>query len=602
MRDFSHKLWVKAVCMLLAVLTMLSMLVAGIGIVYFGQNDYYSNSKDSLQRQEMRALMEEENWRVAEAYWEGTLDFFEPSSGCYFYEIWSEDGKRLAGNYEGQTADLREETAIARSGEYLTIVGYLYPWASDDLFSQREAWVNFCYSMRYWIFAILGALAILLVFLLVILYSGAGYKEGEEAPQLSWLERIPFDLFTAFLLLLFFLELQFMQELYFSVPLMLCLLAFVLAIDAFLLLLYTVSFAARVKVGGFWRSTLIGMIFGLFWKGLKGLFSILGSLPLIWKSALLVAIASAIEFFILLFAPSRGTLMLWWFLGKILFVPLILYVAVSLKKLQKGGEQIAKGNLAYRIDEGELKGDFKAFAATLHSIGDGINSAVEERMKSERFKTELITNVSHDIKTPLTSIINYTDLLSKEDLDNKKAAEYIEVLSRHSARLKKLIEDLMEASKAASGVLSVRKEPCDTGVLLTQLIGEYSERLEQRGLSLVVRKPEAPAEVVADSRHLWRILDNLMSNICKYAQEGTRVYIDLLKQENRTLLVFRNISKAALPEQGEELTERFVRGDRSRNTEGSGLGLSIAKSLCQLQGAELKIETDGDLFKATVIF
>ena len=602
MKDLSHKLWAKSVAMLLAVLTMLGMMACGIGIVYFGQNDYYENGEEYLRRRELSFLIDEENWRVEEAFQAGTLQYFEPSSGCYFYEIWSEDGKRIAGTYEGQSAYMREETDIVRDGEYLKIVGYLFPWSSDDIFSQRELWVSFCYSMRYWVFAILGALAILLVFLLIFLYSGAGYEDGAKEPRLHWQDQIPFDLLTVFLIFLFYFELLSMQELQFSPPLMLCLLVFLLAFDCFLVLSYTMSFAARVKIGGFWRGTLVGMIFIILWKGLKKLGSILAALPLIWKTALALFAATIIELLALLIVPARGTLLLWWFLSKFFTVPLILYMAKSLKKLQKGGERIAAGDLSYRIEIADLRGDFKAFAHTLHSIGDGINQAVEERMKSERFKTELITNVSHDIKTPLTSLINYTDLLSKEDLQNAKAAEYVAVLMRQSARLKKLIEDLMEASKAASGALSVRKEQCDTNVLLAQLEGEYQERMEQKGLSLMVRKPEQAPELWADSRHLWRIMDNLMSNICKYAQEGTRVYLDLLEENEQVAFVFRNISKAPLPESGEELTERFVRGDRSRNTEGSGLGLSIAKSLCELQGGKLNIEIDGDLFKATVIF
>jgi signal transduction histidine kinase len=229
-------------------------------------------------------------------------------------------------------------------------------------------------------------------------------------------------------------------------------------------------------------------------------------------------------------------------------------------------------------------------------------------MKSERFKTELITNVSHDIKTPLTSIINYVDLLKKEPIENKNAEEYITILDRQSSRLKKLIEDLIEASKASTGNLPVHLELCDATVMLTQVVGEFEERAQANNLELVVNSPEPPVNIMADGRHLWRIIDNLMSNICKYALPGTRVYIDLARTampengKNVISMTFRNISKDKLNITSEELMARFVRGDESRNTEGNGLGLSIAKSLSELMDADLKVEIDGDLYKAILSF
>ena len=223
-------------------------------------------------------------------------------------------------------------------------------------------------------------------------------------------------------------------------------------------------------------------------------------------------------------------------------------------------------------------------------------------MKSERFRTELITNVSQDIKTPLTSIVNYVDLLEKEEPENEKVREYVDVLSRQSARLKKLIDDLIEASKASTGNLSVNPERIELGVLLDQSAGEYGEKLSAAGLELVVSKPEHPVTVLADGRHMWRIFDNLLNNIVKYGQPGTRVYLDLAAAEGQATVTFRNISRSRLNISGEELMERFVRGDSSRNTEGSGLGLSIALSLVRLQRGEMDLNVDGDLFKVTLKF
>jgi signal transduction histidine kinase len=263
---------------------------------------------------------------------------------------------------------------------------------------------------------------------------------------------------------------------------------------------------------------------------------------------------------------------------------------------------VAGGDYSHPIDTRHMFWEFKRHAENINNVGDGIAIAVDEKMKSERFKTELITNVSHDIKTPLTSIINYVDLMKKEEIDNPTVQEYLGILDRQSARLKKLIEDLMEASKASTGNLPVHLELCDATVMLTQVVGEFAERAEANALEIVVESPEPPVNILADGRHLWRIIDNLMSNICKYAQPGTRVYINLERQGGRVVMTFRNISRERLNISSDELMARFVRGDSSRNTEGNGLGLSIAKSLTDLMDGSLTIQVDGDLFKVILSF
>ena len=217
-------------------------------------------------------------------------------------------------------------------------------------------------------------------------------------------------------------------------------------------------------------------------------------------------------------------------------------------------------------------------------------------------KTELITNVSHDIKTPLTSIINYASLISAEPSENEKITEYAKVLVRQSDRLKRLIEDLVEASKASTGNLEVHLAPCDASVFIEQASGEYEEKLEKAGLTLVTSKPEQEVRIMADGRRMWRVFDNLMNNICKYAQSGTRVYLMLELIDGQAVVSFKNISKDPLNISAEELMERFVRGDASRNTEGNGLGLSIARSMTELQGGRMTLSVDGDLFKAMLSF
>ena len=227
---------------------------------------------------------------------------------------------------------------------------------------------------------------------------------------------------------------------------------------------------------------------------------------------------------------------------------------------------------------------------------------MEEQLKGERFKTELITNVSHDLKTPLTSIVSYVDLLQKEDISPERAKEYIEVIERQSAKLKKLTEDLVEASKASSGAIEVHREPVDVAELLSQSVGEYTERLQKASVEPVTSLPEEGCVMNTDGRLLWRVLDNLIQNIVKYAQPGTRAYFDLTKTPDGLFIELKNTSAQALNIPAEALMERFVRGDSARSTEGSGLGLSIAQSLTELLGGTMSLYLDGDLFKVTLRF
>ena len=291
-----------------------------------------------------------------------------------------------------------------------------------------------------------------------------------------------------------------------------------------------------------------------------------------------------------------------WILEKLIFTPLLIWAVIGLRRLQKGARELSSGDLNYTVDVDHMLPTLKEHGQRLNSIRDGMKSAVERQMRSERMKAELITNVSHDIKTPLTSIINYVDLLKKEGLDSEHAAQYLEVLDRQSARLKKLTEDLVEASKASTGNITVNAEPTDLSLLLSQAAGEYEERLRSRSLEPVLTLPKNAPPVPADGRLMWRVFDNLLGNICKYAQPQTRVYLSFRAGEEAVCVTFKNISAEPLNLPPEELIERFTRGDASRNTEGSGLGLSIAKSLTELQGGRFLLDIDGDLFKAMVTF
>ena len=359
------------------------------------------------------------------------------------------------------------------------------------------------------------------------------------------------------------------------------------------------SLCVRVKAGKWWRNSICYRIYSWIRDLIIAVFRHIG---LLWKVIALVGLASVVELFVLGTFEFAGGAVAFYLIERGGLCAVLCAVVIQINKLQKAGQCLAEGDLKYKIDTEKMFWDCKKHGENLNKIGEGMSKAVDERMKSERLKTELITNVSHDIKTPLTSIINYVDLLSREELHNDKAAEYLEVLERQSSKLKKLIEDLVEASKASTGNLAVDSQKLDAGVFVTQTVGEFEERLSAAGLELIVSRPEEPVYIMADGRHVWRVIDNLMNNICKYAQEGSRVYVNLEATVQSVSITFRNISKYPLNISGEELMERFVRGDKSRNTEGHGLGLSIAQSLMKLTGGDMNIVVDGDLFKVILTF
>ena len=254
------------------------------------------------------------------------------------------------------------------------------------------------------------------------------------------------------------------------------------------------------------------------------------------------------------------------------------------------------------LEEDALYGELKQVAKELNDISGGLSNAIKEATKSERLKTELITNVSHDIKTPLTSIINYVDLMKQEKIENPKIQEYLEVLDSKSQRLKKLTEDLIEASKASSGNIKLTMETLNVKELVKQISGEFEDRFLKKNLQIIESFPEEVVNIQADSRYLYRVMENMYVNIAKYALEGSRVYVDVIKQNGKVQIHLKNISEDKLNISVDELMERFVRGDEARTKEGSGLGISIAKSLTELQKGKFDLHLDGDLFKVVIEF
>lgn len=459
---------------------------------------------------------------------------------------------------------------------------------------------------------------LLCALLYVFLLSAAGHRPGEEQVRRGWVDRIPTDVFYVLSAALglgcgFLINtIQFYaavggRVLSSLIPYLL----FFCGGAAGLLLLFllvSMSTAVRVKTRTFFSSMLVVRL--LRWIG-RGVGLLLKNLPSLWRLLLLLGGYALLSCICILgflppifFGYSSGSwetlLLLVWLAASGALVVWLCRASLGFTRLRHGARALAEGDLSHQFDPRGMIRTEAALAADLNRIGEGLSRAVEARMKSERMKTDLITNVSHDLKTPLTSIVNYVELLKKEDLHNGTAEGYVAVLDRQAQRLKKLTEDVVEASKASSGALHVQLAPVDAAELLRQCAAEYGDRFAAAQLTPVLHLPERPLVVLADGRLLWRVFDNLLGNAVKYALPGTRVYLDAAAGTDCATLTLRNISREPLDMRGEELMERFVRGDASRHAEGSGLGLSIASSLVQLQHGTLTILPDGDLFRAEI--
>lgn len=458
------------------------------------------------------------------------------------------------------------------------------------------------YRLSLWLLDMKNALIPLTVLFVVLTLfcffwqmAAAGHWQGFDGIHLTWFDKIPLDLMAV----VFMLPIGFFVG-YFNYSSSIAVALWGAAVLN-CVFLFLITFVTRCKAGTVLKNNVIWYAIRLLWRILKAIGRWIGhlvrSIPLIWRTALVIA---AICLFILITGSYNSMLSLPMVLLYLLLMMFALYVAIGFATLQRGSMALAEGDYSKPVDTRFLRGDLKRCGENLNKVQQGVQRAVDERLRSERMKTELITNVSHDIKTPLTSIVNYVDLLKKEDIDNPKAQEYLEVLDRQSKRLKKLTEDLVEASKASSGVIPVDCQPTNVNVLLSQLEGEYEERLQKAELTMIVHPAAGNPVVLADGKLLSRVMDNLMNNIGKYAMPGTRVYAAAAADEKESTISIKNVSRNELNVSADELMERFVRGDSSRHTEGSGLGLSIAKSLVELQGGRFELSIDGDLFRADI--
>lgn len=449
---------------------------------------------------------------------------------------------------------------------------------------------------------------LLMIVCLVYLIVSAGYTQKAETIYLYMFDRLYTEVSAALILLVVSIFLSIAIEgIEQSSPFKIYRTESVIYIAALIISSYVVgiagvlSFARRAKAGLLIKNALV-------YKICHGMYDVVYNGFInnhLLRKYIAVVFGFGIADFILLYTIFRMDNAFWTILVFIVYMYEFFYVGqklLAVQKIKDGAQKIAAGDLSYKIDTENMSGVFKEFAEDINNIGNGLNAAVDESIKSERMKADLITNVSHDIKTPLTSIINYVDLLKRENIQTEPLREYIEVLDMKSQRLKALTEDLVEASRASSGNINLEKNNINMVELVSQAMGNYQDKFESKGLVPVINTTLGKMIIYADGERLYRVLDNLFNNAFKYAMTNSRIYIDMYVQNNKAYFVMKNISNAPLNISPEELTQRFVRGDASRATEGSGLGLSIARSLTELHGGTFDIYLDGDLFKVTLSF
>ena len=439
-------------------------------------------------------------------------------------------------------------------------------------------------------------MCILSIIALAYLSTSIGHKKGYEGIYLNWFDKIPLELVILVLISINLLVLSIIMSLYATGIVLAILIAIYFIILYFCITVAIATIVKRAKAHTFIKNTLIYKIISGMIRLIKNVFENFGLsakiaivyLGFLLTPVILSSIMGGFGFFL--------SLVFWAYVFIIL-----LNRTKAFKKIKLALKDLYNGITNNKIDDTLFKGDLKDMAMYINDISGGFSNAVEESLKSERMKTELITNVSHDIKTPLTSIINYVDLLKKENIENEKAKEYIEILDNKSQRLKKLTDDLVEAAKASSGNVKLNMEKINIIELLKQTSAEFEDKFAAKELELIYTMPEE-VNIMADSRYMFRIVENIFSNVSKYALENSRVYIDVITNNNKVYIGVKNISKQRLNISADELMQRFVRGDKSRNTEGSGLGLSISKSLTELQNGVFNMQIDGDLFKVELEF
>ena len=640
MKDFFRSFFGKGLLYAAVLISIVVLVLSGLGAFYMYYSNYYTQSEEYIREDQIGVMVRGSS---ANAFYNNfdtfTGEFIDKNMGDDFIDkTTSDDGNFIFRITDADGNVMVKSSTTVQQYQYKMYLTVLPPHQTgldeyqisglsnttsefkatkaDNHYAQLyivESAINpdlkyvdeyklfldfhhFLYSIKtsIYIIGVLAFIAMIVSFIALMSVAGRRPKKEEIVPW--YFHKVPFDVITAALFCVFCLSVMIIDDS--NNPASAITLIWVLLIP-----LYCMSIAVRIKTKTFITNNVIFMILKFLWKCLKSvgkfLLSVIMNMKILWK-VILVFAGLMLFWGIAIAAHSWRFEAFLMFLTPFTVLPLLIFIALQLDKLKKGAQELAEGHFDHVVETKGMLPELKKHAINLNSMASAQKIALEEKLKSERMKTELITNVSHDIKTPLTSIINYADLISKEEATSEKTKEYSEVLIRQSVRLKRLLEDLVEASKASTGNLEVDLQPCDAQVFVTQSAGEYEEKFKEYNLTLITNVPEQSIRIMADGRRMQRIFDNLMNNACKYSLPGTRVYVDLSETDKDAVFTFKNTSKEQLNMSEEELMERFTRGDSSRNTEGSGLGLSIAGTLAELQNGKLRLTTDGDLFKATL--
>lgn len=466
----------------------------------------------------------------------------------------------------------------------------------DDYYNSYIIYKICTNSVKTAIINIIITLVLIIVSaILITIY--AGRKRNFKEIQLELIDKIPLEIILVAMFIPSIMLLFLGIELSYSLNI-----ATIIGNIGILIIMYSIalisyeSIVRRIKTNTILKNTIIYRLCKWIKNGVKNIFNNFN------LAAKIIVILACMLIFTLVFSN-------WGFTGIILLIAMYVFAfkycfdnITKFLNIKNTVKKIYEGDTKVRLQEDEYTGVLKELCIYVNDIAGGFTNAIDKSLKSERMKTELITNVSHDIKTPLTSIINYVDLLKKEDMPNEKAKEYLDILEQKSQRLKRLTEDLIEASKASSGNIKLDMKKINVNELIKQISGEFEDKFKNKNLDLNIEIPKEDVFILADSRYLYRVMENMYTNIEKYAMENSRVYVDLLEENKKVKIEIKNISKEKLNISANELMERFVRGESSRNTEGSGLGLSIAQSLTKLQKGEFGIYLDGDLFKVIISF
>lgn len=528
----------------------------------------------------------------------------EARKGAMYLTLRRQEGKQAEAHYPENEAGsllyqyLSSQTLLSENETLVLKLDTTYPVGDSYQTAARFYDKVAPYAGGIAAAAILGFFLALVCFILATLQSGRRAEDREV--HLYAFDRLPTELAAALgiLLGLFFvlsLGVKFVCNLESMSGTGRVLLALHAGGSTELFLIFYLSLVRRIKAGNLWQKSLLRTVLHL---GSRAYAARKESTRLV-----LAGLALMLLHFLLL--PAYGDSLFCLLICLLVDLLVLLYMireAAGKQTVIEGMRQLGRGNLDYKVDTADLGSTNRELAEVVNAMGDGLQLAVEARMKNERMQADLITNVSHDIKTPLTSIVNYVDLLKREKIDNPRVQGYLEVLEQKSQRLKQLTEDLVEASKVSSGNVHMEFVILNLCELIQQVNGEFNERLEARDLELICSLPKEPVSVRADSRYLWRVMENLYSNAAKYAMPGSRIYVEIAQREGTMQFLMKNMSEQPLNIRADELMERFVRGDSSRTTEGSGLGLSIARNLVRLMQGSFDIFVDGDLFKVQITF